>query len=108
MRGLRNIRDCQCWYVRDMNGEMILLPLPSRNDLSKDGDESHWLEFEGGIAFGQFREGFERGSGRNGEIALDFAAESVEIGFEDFWFLGRRWGTQVVLLASVSLLQRDF
>ena len=44
----------------------------------------------GGIAFGQFREGFERGSGRDREMALDFAAESVEIGFEDFWFLGRR------------------
>jgi hypothetical protein len=35
MRGLRNIRDCRCWCVRDMNGEMILLALPSRNDLSK-------------------------------------------------------------------------
>jgi hypothetical protein len=91
-----------------MNGKMILLPLPSRNDVREMATKSHRLEFVGGIAFGQIREGFDRGSGRDGEIALDFAAEGVEIGFEDFWFLGRRERTQAVFLASASLLQRDF
>jgi hypothetical protein len=57
--------------------------------IREGADESPWLEFEGGIAFGQSRGGFERGSGRDGEITVDFAAESVETGFEDFWFLGR-------------------
>ena len=71
-----------------MSGEMILLPLPSRNDLRKMvTNHTGWSS-----KAGQLSVSFAKASGGDpaGEIALDFAAESVEIGFEDFWFLGRR------------------
>jgi hypothetical protein len=73
-----------------MNAEMILLPVPNRNDLRKMAtNHSGWSSKAGQLSV-SFAKASSGVSGRGGEIALDFAAERVEIGFEDFGFLGRR------------------
>jgi len=49
--------------------------------------ESITNQFENGITFGNCKKSFGRGFGGNGKVALHFAFETVEVGFQDLWLV---------------------